>query len=100
MTDPKGKTKAYPEEDADLPDPLRDPNVQTQLFAPGAVTQPDPTPNAGEVRAGPGDVGASDAPRTLPKDNQFGATKGATSRIILALGIGVPVVLILAALFS
>ncbi len=83
----------------EVPPSARNPDVQTPLFAPGAVVQPNPTPDSGEVRAGPGDVGASDAPRALPPSNQYGQQKSAVPRIVLAIAIGVPVVLLIAALF-
>ena len=83
----------------EVPDSAVNPDVQTPLFAPDAVVQPNPTPDPGEVRAGPGDVGASDAPRALPPSNQNGQQKSAISRIVLAIAIGVPVVLLIAALF-
>ena len=52
-----------------------------------------------EVRAGPGDAGASDKPDTLPSEPQTKPMDG-VSKVVLAVGIAVPVILLIVALFS
>lgn len=52
-----------------------------------------------EVRAGPGDAGASDAPRRLPESRRTVKRRKSANKLIVALLIGTVAIVLLLALF-
>lgn len=91
--DEKTNPKAPNTSDLDRDAPTR-PLPEAQATMP-----PQKVPDTADVRAGPGDAGATHQPTQLPPTAEKNRRFDGIGRIVLIVGIAVPVILILVALF-